>query len=143
MQLFTPSENPKETLLPLVSSRIAAGFPSPATDYIETRIDLNQELIKNPSFTFYAFAEGDSMEPEIRNGDLLIVDRKVPTPNGCVVLASVNKEFCVKRLHRYPDGSLELRSDNPKYKPINLSCEFEGEFEIFGRVIKAVHDLQK
>ena len=143
MQLFTPQEKTLTVPLPLILNRISAGFPSPATDYIETRIDLNQELIKNPSFTFYAFAEGDSMEPEIRNGDLLIVDRKVEQPNGCVVLASINNEFCVKRLHRYADGSLELRSDNPKYTPINLSCEFEGEFEIFGRVIKAVHDLQK
>lgn len=143
MQLFVPVENPAPLSLPLISNRIAAGFPSPATDYIETRIDLNHELIKNPSFTFYAVAEGDSMEPEIRNGDLLIVDRKVPTPNGCVVLASINSEFCVKRLHRYPDGSLELRSDNSNYSPINLSCEFEGEFEIFGRVIKAVHDFLK
>ena len=143
MQLFTPLENPSIIPLPLISNRIAAGFPSPATDYIETRIDLNHELIKNPSFTFFAFAEGDSMEPEIRNGDLLVVDRKVPTPNGCVVLASINSEFCVKRLHRYSDGSLELRSDNTKYAPINLSSEFEGDFQIFGRVIKAVHDLLK
>lgn len=143
MELLRPFLYPTPLSLRLVANRIAAGFPSPATDYVETRIDLNQELIKNPLATFFAFAEGDSMDPEIRSGDLLVIDRKVPTPNGCIVLASVNREYCVKRLHKYPDGSLELRSDNPKYKPINLSCEFEGEFEIFGRVIKAVHDLEK
>lgn len=143
MQLYRPLDPPFPMPLPLVANHIAAGFPSPAADYVETRIDLNSEIIKNPAFTYFAYADGDSMEPEIRSGDLLIVDRKVDQPNGCIVLASVNNEFCVKRLFKYPDGSLELRSDNAKYSPINLSSEFEGEFEIFGRVISAVHNLEK
>ena len=143
MRFFLPAENPPLTLVPLLKFKFPAGFPSPAADYVETRIDLNKLLIKHPSFTFFAYAEGDSMFPLIQDGNLLVVDRKAKQPNGCVVLASVNNTFCVKRLFRFPDGSIELRSDNPARESIHLPSEFEGEFEIFGRVIKAIQDLEK
>jgi DNA polymerase V len=143
MKFIFPVEYPESATFPLIDSKIPAGFPSPAADYVETRIDLNKLLIKHPSFTFFAYAEGDSMFPLIKDGNLLVVDRKVDQPNGCTVLASVNNTFCVKHLHKFPDGSIELRPHNPKFESINLPCEFEGEFEIFGRVIKAVQDLEK
>ncbi len=126
---------PPPLLLPVFPTRVSTGFPSPAADYTETRIDLNLEIIKNPAFTYFAWNEGDSMYPSIRDGSLLIIDRKVDQPDGCVVMLSINAEFCVRRLFKFKDGSIELRSDNKKYKPINLSDEFEGQFEIFGRVI--------
>jgi len=143
MKFYFPVESPPVLEFPLISFKFPAGFPSPAADYVETRIDLNKHLIKNPSFTFFAYAEGDSMYPLIKDGNMLVVDRKVEQPDGCVVLASVNNEFCVKHLYRFPDGSIELRPHNPKHASIHLSEEFEGDFEIFGRVTKAVQDLEK
>jgi SOS-response transcriptional repressor LexA len=83
------------------------------------------------------------MTPDIQDGNLLVIDRKVDQPNGCIVLASINNTFCVKQLFRYRDGSIELRPTNDKYKSIHLPSEFEGDFEIFGRVIKVVRDLLK
>jgi len=143
MRFYFPAENPAPAIFPLYNENISAGFPSPAADYVETRIDLNQHLIKNPSFTFFAYAEGDSMSPLIKDGNLLVVDRKIEQPNGCVVLVSVNNTFCIKHLYKFADGSVELRPHNPKFESINLPSEFEGEFEIFGRVIKAIQDLEK
>lgn len=143
MQFYLPHLDPKPFKAPLISLPIPAGFPSPAADYVETRIDLNAQLIKNPTFTFFAYAEGDSMFPLIQDGNLLVIDRKVDQPDGCVVLASVNNTFCVKHLHRWPDGSIELRPHNTKFESIHLPAEFEGDFEIFGRVTKAIQDLTK
>jgi DNA polymerase V len=114
MKFYYPTESSETLPIPLLSFKFPAGFPSPAADYIETRIDLNKELIKHPAFTFFAYAEGDSMAPLIKDGNLLIVDRKVKQPNGCTVLASVNNAFCVKHLFKFQDGSIELRSHNPK-----------------------------
>jgi DNA polymerase V len=136
-------ENPSIVAIPFIDFKIPAGFPSPATDYVETRIDFNDLIIQNPAFTFFAYAEGDSMTPDIQDGNLLVIDRKVDQPNGCVVLASVNNTFCVKQLFRYGDGSIELRPTNDRFKSIYLPSEFEGDFEIFGRVIKVVRDLLK
>ena len=138
MQIIPLEEVLKTLEVPLISSRIPAGFPSPATDYIETRIDLNRELIKNPAFTFFAYNEGLSMDPEIPNGSLMVVDRKITPTEGCVVLASINREYCVRYFFKYKDGSIELRSENPKYKPIHLADSFEGEFEIFGCVTYSI-----
>ncbi len=129
--------------VPFIDFKVPAGFPSPATDYVETRIDFTDLIIHNPAFTFFAYAEGDSMTPDIQDGNLLVIDRKVDQPNGCIVLASVNNTFCVKQLFRYQDGSIELRPTNDKYTSIYLPSEFEGDFEIFGRVIKVVRDLLK
>lgn len=143
MKFYPPVESPPVLEIPLISFKVSAGFPSPAADYVETRIDLNKQLIKNPSFTFFAYAEGDSMFPLIKDGNMLIVDRKVDQPDGCIVLASVNNEFCVKHLYRFPDGSIELRPHNPRHMSIHLAEEFEGDFEIFGRVVKAIQDLEK
>lgn len=143
MQLYRFHEKPLTADFPLINMRIPAGFPSPAADYVETRIDLNDELVRNPSFTYLAYAEGNSMFPVIQDGNLLVIDRKVDLPNGCIVLASINNEFCVKYFYKYPDGSIELRPANPEFESINLSDDFEGEFEIFGRVVKAIQDLEK
>ena len=141
MQVLVPSENPPALVPPLIDLRIPAGFPSPAADYVETRLDLNTLLIRNPSFTFFAFAEGESMFPLIQDGDLMVVDRKVEQSNGCVVLAAVNNSFCVKHLYRWPDGSIELRSHNPGFDAINLPDDYEGDFEIFGRVVWSCRKL--
>src|SRR5258708_31943881 len=118
MNALLPVESPPPLSIPLVNFKVSAGFPSPAADYVESRIDLNRELIKNPAFTFFFYAEGDSMAPVIADGALLIVDRKIERTEGCVVVASINQEYCVKYFFQYPDGSIELRPQNPKYKSI-------------------------
>src|SRR5918992_2318927 len=84
---------------PLVTCRVAAGFPSPAEDYVEGRIDLNRDLIKHPLATFYVRVEGDSMEQRIHAGELLVVDRMAETREGDIVVARVGNGFTVKRLH--------------------------------------------
>ncbi|MGI8811275.1 MAG: LexA family protein [Pyrinomonadaceae bacterium] len=139
MELYYPTILPPTVEIPLISFKIPAGFPSPAADYRETRIDLNKELLKNPAFTYFFYADGNSMEPVIRHGALLIVDRRVEPADGCIVLASVDNEFCVKYFYSHPDGSIELRPHNPEYKSIQLADSFEGDFEIFGCVIYSVN----
>jgi DNA polymerase V len=133
MKFYLPAEPLSPQTFPLLNSKVSAGFPSPAIDYIETRIDL-YKYIANHSFIFFAIAEGDSMNPQIRDGNIIAIDRQIDVKNGDVVMASLYDEFCVKRYFGYPDGSVELRPDNPKFESINLPSEFEGKFEIFGKV---------
>ena len=84
---------------PLLSFPVAAGFPSPADDYIEGRIDLNEHLIRHPAATFFVRVSGDSMTGAgIHDGDLLIVDRAAEVQNGCIVVARINDEFTLKRI---------------------------------------------
>ncbi|OPX24836.1 MAG: peptidase S24/S26A/S26B, partial [Candidatus Cloacimonas sp. 4484_140] len=85
--------------LPMYKSEIKAGFPSPASDYIESTLDLNQFLIKHPAATFFVRVEGDSMiDAGIHSGDILIVDRAVQAERQKIVIAAVNGELTVKRI---------------------------------------------
>jgi DNA polymerase V len=121
---------------PLVACRVPAGFPSPAQDEIAGRIDLNRDLVKHPLTTFYVRVEGDSMEPRIHSGELLVVDRMVETKDGDIVVARLGQEFTVKRLHTEEDGRLWLVSENPTYEPIRVT---EGmDFEVWGRVMYSI-----
>ncbi len=122
---------------PLMAFRVPAGFPSPAQDEIAGRIDLNRDLVRHPLATYYVRVEGDSMEPLIHAGELLVVDRMAETKDGDVVVARVGKEFVVKRLHTEEDGSIRLVSDNPAYEPFRVT---EGtDFEVWGRVMYSIH----
>jgi DNA polymerase V len=98
---------------PLVECRVSAGFPSPAQDEIAARIDLNGDLVKHPLATFYVRVEGDSMEPRIHPGEMLVVDRMAEAKDGDIVVARLGQEFTVKRLHTEEDGSIWLMSENP------------------------------
>jgi DNA polymerase V len=115
---------------------VPAGFPSPAEDYVEGRIDLNRDLIKHPLTTFYIRVVGDSMVPEIYPGSLLIVDRGMQTGSGHVVVARINDELCIKKLLIEKDGKITLLSENPQYKPILITEEMD--FEVWGRVMHSV-----
>src|SRR5689334_13445844 len=106
---------------PLVACRVPAGFPSPAQDEIAGRIDLNRDLVSHPLATFYIRVEGDSMEPRIHSGELLVVDRMVETKDGDIIVARLGYEFTVKRLHTEEDGSIWLTSENPSYDPIQIT----------------------
>jgi DNA polymerase V len=122
--------------LPLYLSPVACGFPSPAQNYTEQTIDLNQLCVAHPAATYFVRAAGDSMvDHGIRNGDLLVVDRSRKALHGCVVVAAVDGEFTVKKLQLVP--SVALLPGNPAYRPIHFS---EGqELEIFGVVTCVVH----
>lgn len=125
--------------VPLYLSRVRAGFPSPADDYIDQEIDLNRQLIKNPLATFIVYAEGDSMIGEgIYSGDALIVDRSLTPRHESVVIACVEGELTVKKLV-YQDGKPYLVAANPGYPAIEIR---EGdELIIWGVVTKNIHDL--
>src|SRR3982751_2698094 len=97
---------------PIMMGRIPAGFPSPAQDEIEGRIDLNRDLIKHPLATFYVRVEGDSMEPRIHEGALLVVDRMAETCDKDIIIARIGSEFMVKRLHIESAGQIWLFSEN-------------------------------
>lgn len=124
---------------PLLSWRVPAGFPSPAEDYIEGRIDLNRELIRHPLATFYVRVSGDSMEPLIQPDALLIVDRMMETKDDDIVIARLGDELCVKRLKITDDGGILLLSENPNYKPIVI--DEASNFEVWGKVRYAIHSI--
>jgi DNA polymerase V len=124
--------------IPLFASPIKAGFPSPAEDYIENRIDLNRDLIKNPDSTFYGKAASDSMEPLIYTGSMLIIDRAVETCHGDIILAHISGEFCMKRLS-ITDKGIRLVSENPNYLPIKITGEMD--FSVWGKIIHCIQSF--
>lgn len=107
----------------LVSPRIQAGFPSPAADYIEEVLDLNDLLVRNPPATFYVRVQGDSMvDALIFDGDILVVDRSLDATPGRIVVAAADGDLLVKRLRKIR-GRLALCSENaarPDYRPVYL-----------------------
>lgn len=106
---------------PLMVHSVRAGFPSPAGDYVERRIDLNRELIRHPEATFFLRAQGSSMvNAGISDGDTLIVDRAIDPNHDHIVIATVDGEFTVKRLHRR-GGQIMLIAESPDFPPIELS----------------------
>ena len=123
--------------IPLYSSKVQAGFPSPADDYIERYLDLNAEYIKHPSATFLVTATGESMiDAGIFDGDVLIVDKSLEATDGAIVIAALNGELTVKRLSRQK-GSVQLLPANPKFKPIDITEE--QDVVIWGVVTLVLH----
>jgi len=121
---------------PLLACFVQAGFPSPADDYVERALDLNDLLVENEAATYYVRAKGDSMEGAgIRDGDLLVVDRSLEPHTGAIVIAALDGEFVVKSLCLGNNGYGELRAANPRYKPIMLGPE--RDCQLWG-VVKAV-----
>ena len=126
--------------IPLYTSRISAGFASPADDHLEKKIDLNQLLIPKPAATFMLRVEGESMiGAGIHDGDLLIVDRSVTARHGSVVIACVHGELTVKRLKRDHTGTW-LMPENPEYRPIPVGED--SDFLIWGCVTNVIHNLE-
>ena len=125
--------------LPLAGERVAAGFPSPADDYVEVGIDLNEQLIRHPTSTFFLRVSGESMlGAGIHHGDLLVVDRSLDPRPGRVVVAVLDGEFTLKRLVQH-QGRLRLEAANPAYPPLELHrC---GDAQIWGVAIHVIHPL--
>ncbi len=131
----------KKLLLPLVSECISAGFPSPAENYIDTRIDLNEEFIRNPASTFFLRVQGESMSNAgILDGDLLIVDRSLDPQPGHIVVAVLNGCFTLKKL-TYRKNIAYLEAEHPSYSAIDLR-HYEN-VQIWGVAIYAIHSLSK
>ena len=134
-------DNSLETV-PYILSRISAGFPSPADDYIENNLSISELLIKNQLSTFLMKASGESMiEAGINDGDLLVVDRSLEARSRDIVIAIFEGNLTVKRLIIKADGSAILKSENPLYKNILIS-EYT-ELEIWGVVTSAIHQFIK
>ena len=124
---------------PLFASQVCAGFPSPADDYLEGRLDLNEHLIRHPAATFFVRAAGDSMTGAgIHHGDILIVDRALEAKDGAVVIAVLDGELTVKRLARSGARGY-LMPDNSRYAPIELGDETE--VTVWGVVTHVIHAL--
>ena len=122
----------------LFSGPVAAGFPSPASDYIEGKLDLNEYLVKHPAATFFVRASGDSMTGAgIFPGDILIVDRSMKAMDSNIVIASIDGEFIVKRL-RVSDAGISLVSENKRYKPIEIGDG--NDFKVWGVVTYVIHN---
>jgi len=134
--LWPAADDPVNCIRPLFCMPVPAGFPSPAGDYVEKGLDLNDYLIRNKATTFFFHVRGNSMDlANIHDGDTIVVDRSIDPKHGHVVLAVVNDDYTVKRLYR-KDGVLELRPENPAFKSIQLA---EGEeLQVWGVVVGSI-----
>ena len=133
-----------KTFVPLVlySSKVQAGFSSPAEGYMDTKLDLNEYLIDHPVATFFVRVAGDSMvEAGILENDILVVDRSITPIDGKIVIAVINNEFTVKRL-KYTKKQAYLVPENKNYAPILIKTSSEGEgVYIWGVVTSVVRKL--
>ena len=124
---------------PIFEVKVPAGFPYPAGDYEEDKLDLNKHLIRNPAATFFVRVTGESMvKAGIHNGDLLVVDRSIEPRDKNVVIAVINGELTVKRIRiRKKKLTLEAESDDYQSQEINKDMEFE----VWGVVTNVIHAL--
>ena len=121
------------------SCAVTAGFPSPADDYLESKLDLNDYLIKHPSATFFVRVVGDSMvNAGIHNNDIIIVDRSIKPKHGKIVVAALDGQMTVKRLYRR-DKKVILLPENQLFKPIEISDSME--IVIWGVATNVIHAL--
>lgn len=130
---------PTKIPLMLYASRVRAGFPSPAEDYVEGQLDLNEHLVARPAATFLIRVVGDSMiGAGIFPNDLLVVDRSLLPVHGSIVVAVVDGELTVKRLHQR-FGILALEAANPAFQPIEISGDME--LWCWGVVTSSIHEF--
>ena len=123
---------------PVFLDKISAGFPSPATDYMENKLDLNEYLIKHPAATFIVKTSGSSMiNADIYSGDLLIVDRSLTPRSNNIVIASIFGDLTVKKIKK-KDKSFFLVSANEDYPSIEVKEEME--CFIWGVVTYIIHE---
>ena len=128
-----------ESKIPLFTEAVAAGFPSPATDYCESRLDLNDLCVKHPAATYFVRAQGDSMiDAGIFPDDVLVVDCSLTAKHGDIVIVALNGELTVKKLETKP--KLRLVPMNSEYSPIDVPEDTD--IEIFGVATTAVHSLR-
>jgi len=123
--------------LPLYISRVAAGFPSPADEYVDEKLDLNSFLIRRPAATFLVRVSGDSMiNAGIHSDDILVVDRSLEPKHGKIVIAAIDGQLTVKRLCRTKE-KLTLVAENDKFSPIDITNS--DHVHIWGVVTSVIH----
>lgn len=129
--------NNAELRTPLVLARVAGGFPSPADDFVEEGLDLNDYVVKNRASTFFVRVEGDSMQNAgIFSGDILVVDKALQAADNRIVVAIVDGEFTVKRIKKIK-GRLYLVPENEDYAAMEIAPE--SDFQVWGVVTFAIH----
>ncbi len=157
-QILTPDLTTSYKL-PIFINPVKAGFPSPATDYEEVKLDLNTHLIAHPNATFFVHIDGDSMiDAKIQSGDIAIVDRSLEARNGDVILAVIDGDFTIKRLEiRDNKGEtlkdktkltvatqntkqIRLLPENPKFEPIEITGNMI--FQVWGVVTSVIHKMR-
>ncbi|NOV29242.1 LexA family transcriptional regulator [Methylomonas sp. ZR1] len=139
LPILEPSQFAALLELPLFTSKVPAGFPSPADDHLEASIDLNQQYIDHPAATFFVRVQGHSMKDAgIHNGDMLIVDRSLEAKSDSIVIAVVNGELTVKRLV-LENQQVWLKPENADYKPLLITEEMD--LHIWGVVAHVIHSL--
>lgn len=137
MQVYSLSFKTKIEI-PFPMCAVQAGFPSPASDYQDRKIDLNTHLIKHPAATFFVRVAGDSMiEKGIFPGDLCVVDKSLEAKNGNIVVAILNGEFTLKEFMQDQHKKIYLKPANKHYSPIEI--KIEDDFEIWGIVTNVIH----
>lgn len=131
--------NESSARVPLAGSLVAAGFPSPADDYLEKNLDLNEFLVGNPAATFFVRVNGDSMiDAGIHDRDMLVVDRSLEPEAGDVIIAVLEGEMVVKRLKK-AGKRVFLMPENPEYP--SLEVREEMDFVVWGVVTFVIHPL--
>ena len=142
LTVIRPDPAASPSCRPVFISKIAAGFPSPADDYVERRLDLNQHCIHHPEATYFLRVSGHSMTGAgIHDNDILVVDRSLKPAHGKIVVAILDGEFTVKRLSREAGagGHLSLTPENSNYPRIEIQ---DGqELEIWGVATFVIHAL--
>ncbi len=127
----------KRFRIPLLNDSVSAGFPSPADDYTEENIDLNEHLISNPFSTFFLRVKGESMiNAGIKDKDLIIVDKSLIAKPGDIVIAMIDGEFTIKRLSIKND-ELYLKAENHNYPDFSFKNHID--VQIWGVVIYSIH----
>ena len=125
--------------IPLFLDSVTAGFPSPATDYCERKLDLNELCIQHPAATYFVRATGDSMiDAGIFPGDVLVVDRSLTASHGDIVIVTFNGELTVKKLETKP--KTRLVPMNSKYAPVDVPED--SDLEVFGVATNVIHSLR-
>ena len=123
--------------LPLATQGIRAGFPSPADDYLESSLDLNELIIKDKEATFYGRVQGNSMEDAlIYEGDIVVIDRSIEAKTGAIALCHLDGEFTVKTLE-FASDHIILKPANVEYNPIIVTQE--NDFSVWGVVTYIIH----
>jgi DNA polymerase V len=139
-EIYALAQGASKLELPLFVHPVSAGFPSPAEDYIDLKLDLNEFLIKRPSSTFLVRVSGNSMiKAGIHHGDILTVDRSITPTEGKIVVAVINGDCTVKRI-QYKNDILLLLPENDQYQPIQVK-EFTDTLYIWGVVTHVIHPL--
>lgn len=136
---YFPIGQPSRVRVKLYEHNVPAGFPSPAADFTERTLDLNEFIVKRPSSTFFVKVSGDSMQNAgIYEGDIIVVDKSLKAVHGNIVLALVHGEYTVKRLC-YVGKKVFLQPENEHYQPLEILPDMS--FEVWGVVIHVLHKV--